>query len=159
MSGMAQRQKEENRVNFMNKNALTILLTTVALASMSQFVSAHEQDEDSQPVYQQERSPRFDGGPVNEHQGGGRLSYEVDHLRGMMGHVERELRRYRADRHIWSEYQHLRGEFRQLDYQFRRGEQYYNRRRLHAQIEHMHGELHHIEQELHVRASEWYQWR
>jgi hypothetical protein len=84
---------------------------------------------------------------------------EIDHLNRMLVHVQGELRRYGADRHIWSEYQHVRAEVWQLNNQFRRGEQFHNRRRLRAEIEPLHGELHHIEQELHVRANEWYQWR
>ena len=129
----------------MNKNILAVVLTSLALVGFNQFATAHQEDEDH---------PRHE-----DHEGGGRLAYEVNHLNQMLGHVQRELRRYGADRHIWSEYQHVRAEARQLNNQFNRGEQVYNRRRLRAEIEHMHGELHHIEQELHVRAEEWYRWR
>ncbi len=76
----------------------------------------------------------------------------------MLQHVEREMRRYRPDRHIRRQYQHIRAEAYELNNQFRRGAQYYDRRRLRAQIAHMHSELHHIEEELHVPANEYYQW-
>jgi hypothetical protein len=133
----------------MNKNIITVAFTSLALVSFNQFATAHENDEDN---------PRHDRHQEFEHNGGG-LDYEIDHLNRMLGHVQRELRQYGADRHIWSEYQHVRGEAWRLNRQFRRGEQFYNRRQLRAEIEHMHDELHHIEQELHVRAQEWYQWR
>ena len=142
----------------MNKNIFAVALTGLTLLGFSHLASAHEEDENNtRPDYQREDDPRYDG-QQHSNRGGG-LSYEVDHLNRMSEHVQRELRRYGADRHISSEYQHIRRETWQLNSQFRRGEQFYNRRRLRSQIEHIHNELHHIEQELHVRANELYQWR
>ena len=77
----------------------------------------------------------------------------------MLQHVEREMRRYRPDRHIRRQYQHIRAEAYELNILFRRGAQYYDRRRLRAQIAHMHSELHHIEEELHVPAHARYELR
>lgn len=143
----------------MNKHILTIALTGLALVSFYQVATAHEEDEDNQrPDYQQSYDPRDAGRQQFEHRGGG-LEYEIDHLNRMLAHVQGELRRYGADRHIYGRYQHVRSEAYQVSNQFRRGEQYYNRRRLLGEIEHMHNELHHIEQELHVPANAYYQWR
>ncbi|MDQ6826116.1 MAG: hypothetical protein M3Z14_02810 [Candidatus Eremiobacteraeota bacterium] len=155
----------------------TITTTAAAILSLAGFAftaAAHDHDEDvsqqqqpvyDQPVYDQrgdDRRPDYGDHRTFEHRrhdGLGELQRDVDHMNGMMAHVDREMREYRAGRHIWSEYGHLRAEAAQLNNQFRRGEQYYDRRRLRAEIEHMHGELHHIEQELHVRAEGYYQWR
>lgn len=160
----------------------TFKLTTVAIVSLAGFAlttSAHEEDENvppQQPVYEQqavqrsyqdrvydpnERRSDYGDNRVFEHRrsGLGEVQRDVEHMNGMMAHVEREMRKYRAGRHIWSEYGHLRAEASQLNNQFQRGEQYYDRRRLRGEIAHMHGELHHIEQELHVPAEGYYQWR
>ena len=142
----------------MNKRIFAIAVSGLALVSFSRLMSAHEQDENNaRPEYQQQDDPRYDRRQYSNHGGG--LNYEVDHLNRMSEHVQRELRRYGADRHISREYQHIRAETAQLNNQFRRGEQFYNRRRLRSQIEHIHNELHHIEEELHVRANDLYQWR
>lgn len=84
---------------------------------------------------------------------------ELQHLNGMLQHVERELRTYRADRHARSEFQHIRAEAYDLNNRFRRGEQYYDRRRVLGQIEHMHDELHHLEEEMRVPANLIFRWR
>lgn len=154
--------------NPMNKHLLVLAVTGLALLSYAPPASAHEEDEaNPQPVAQQ-YDPRYDArqqydarddGHQQFDHGGRGLSYDVDHLNRMLAHVQGELRRYGADRHIAGEYQHLRAEANQLNNQFRRGEQYYNRRRLRAEIQHIHSELHHIEQELHVPSNAWYQWR
>ncbi len=143
----------------MNKNTLAVAFTGLALVSFGQLASAHEEDEDtSPPVYQQNNDPRYDARQQFD-RGGGRLRYEVDHLNRMLAHVQGELRRYRADRRIWGQYEHIRDEARRLNNQFRRGEQFYNRGQVRAQIEHMHDELHQIEQDLHVPSNAWYRWR
>ncbi len=150
----------------------TITTTAAAILSLAGFAftaAAHDDNENipqqQQPGYDQRgydgRSDYGDhrGFEHRRHDGLGKLQREVDHMNGMMAHVDREMREYRAGRHIWSEYGHLRAEAAQLNDQFRRGEQYYDRRRLRAEVEHMHGELHHIEQELRVRTEGYYQWR
>ncbi len=162
----------------MKKFILYPLILAIGLVGSAFTASAHEEDEDAQPIYQPngqqpvyqqyrqeavyqqyDQRPRYDGRERFDDRSGGRqLDYEVDHLNRMLAHVGRSLRTYRADRHIWREYQHLRAEAYQLNNQFRRGVQYYNPRRLRAQIQHMHDELHHIEQELHVRANDYYRW-
>lgn len=149
----------------MNKHILAIAITGATLVSLGRVASAHD-NEVADPrfvdprvdSYQQSYDPRDNDHEQVDHRGGG-LGYELDHLNGMLAHMQRELRRYGADGHILREYQHVRAEAYQVSNQFRRGEQFYNRRRLRGEVEHMHNELHHIEQELHVRADEWYRWR
>ncbi len=151
----------------MKKIITTSATALLSLAGFALTATAHEEDENipqQQPIYEQrgdDRRSDYGDHRVFEHRrsGLGELQREVDHMNGMMAHVEREMREYRAGRHIWSEYGHLRAEAAQLNNQFRRGEQYYDRHRLRAEIQHMHGELHHIEQELHARAEGYYQWR
>ena len=166
----------------MNKYILPFAVTGLALLSFGQLASAHEEDEiNPRRVYQNE-DPRYDTTRDNDSryndwryndsryndsrydrrdrvERGGRLQYEVDHLNRMLAHVDRELRTYRADRRIWSEYRHIRAEARDLNARFRRGEQYYDRWRVRSQIHHMHDELHQIEERLQARATDWYQWR
>lgn len=172
----------------MSRNILSILLGGAALVALNQAALAHEEDEVapqqiyqavdarysdprySDPRYSDPRysDPRYNDPRYNDPRadyrsydrgGGGRLSYEVDHLNRMLTHVDRSMRRYGATRQMWREYAHLRAEADQLNRQFRRGEQYYNRRRLRAEIEHMHSELHQLEEQLRVPSSGWYRWR
>jgi hypothetical protein len=103
------------------------------------------------------RDVRYDD--AQAYSGGGKLDYEFDRLNGMFAHVERELQRYGANRHIWWQYRHLRDEFRQLNWQFRRGDQYNRKRQMRDELAHVRGELHRLEVELRVRPGEWYQWR
>lgn len=150
----------------MKKYLLAIFITGSVAVSLS-LASAHEPDEANPNGFERSpdsryNDPRYEDARYDRQdrfERGGRLQYEVDHLNGMLEHVQRELRRYGADRHIWAEYQHIRTEAWRLNNQLRRGEQYYNRWRVRAQVQHMHDELHHIEEELHVRANEWYRWR
>ncbi len=132
----------------MNKNILTITVTGLALLGFGQLAFAHDPNEENQRYEREDRSER-----------GGRLEYEMDHLKRMLIHVDRLMRTYRADRHVWGEYRRMRADAERLKDQLRRGDQYYNRGRVLAEIENLHGQLHHIEQELHARANEWYQWR
>ncbi len=92
------------------------------------------------------------------HDGLGQIEREVDHLNGMLAHVQRSMRRYHAGRDVWRHYEHVQAEVRQISRQFRRGEQYYNRRQLRAQIDHMHDEMHGIEQQLDMPSSNYYRW-
>ncbi len=143
----------------MNRTILTVAVTCLAFAGFRNVAWAHEDDEqDVQPVYQ-EYGQRSGHREFGRQPRGSRLDSEVHHLNRMLQHVEREMRRYRPDRHIRRQYQHIRAEAYELNHQFRRGAQYYDRRRLRAQIAHMHSELHHIEEDLHVPANEYYQWR
>lgn len=172
------RQSVQNGIIHMNKTILTVAVSCLALGGLSGIASAHEEDEQppqvieqgvqyGRPVYQANgQDPRYDRESrrdddrvFDRRSGGDGLGREVDHLNRMLQHVEREMRRYRADRHIRGEFQHLRAEAYQLDNQFRRGAQFYDARRLRAQIAHMHDELHHIEEELHVPVNEFFAWR
>lgn len=103
------------------------------------------------------RDTRYDAPQPNY--GGGKLDYEFDRLNAMFAHVERELQRSGANRHMWWQYRHLRDEFQRLNWQFRRGDQYSRKRQMRDELAHVRGELHRLEVELHVAPGEWYQWR
>lgn len=146
----------------MNKHILTIAITGLSLLGFGQLALAHEDDEENpRTIYRnndrRDYEPRYER--ADRFERGGRLQYEMDHLKRMLIHVDQEMRTYRADRHVWREYRQMRANAERLKDQLRRGEQYYNRGRVLAEIENLHSQLHHIEQELHVRANEWYQWR
>ena len=134
-----------------NKNILIIALTGLAILSGNQIASAYDQDERNSDTSYRERDW--------DHDGRARLDSEINHVNRMVNHVERQMRRYNANRHIWREYQDVRSDVRRLNNQYHNGEQHTDRRRLRAQIEHIRNDLHSIERELHIRTSEWYQWR
>lgn len=157
----------------MNKSIITLAVACLAFTGLRGVALAHDDDDDEQqpePVYQQNgqygqrlaypdpnRDPRYD--QYSRQRGGDRVRDELNQLNGMLQHVEREMRTYRADRHMRGEFQHIRAEAYDLNNRFRRGEQYYDRRRVLGQIEHMHDELHHLEEEMHVPANLTFRWR
>lgn len=133
------------------KQATIIALAAASLAAFSPVAQA-----------QYDRESRYGDRRYDESRagyGGSKLDYEFDRLNAMFAHVERELQRYGANRHMWWQYRHLKDEFRRLNWQFRRGEQYERKRQMRAELAHVRGELHRLEVELRVRPSEWYQWR
>ena len=146
----------------MNKHILTIAVTGFSLLSFGQLAFAHEEDEENPSRVYENRDSRYNDPRDNRRDRDERdtqLQFELDHLKRMLIHVDRELRTYAADRYTWREYRHMRAEAEQLKNQLRRGEQYYNRGRILAQIQHIHDELHQIEQQLHVPANAWFQCR
>ena len=137
----------------MKMKSITLAVTAGALLALSGTALAQYGYEPRAPY----RDTRYDYRQPGY--GGGKLDYEFERLSAFFAHVERELQRYGANRHMWWQYRHLREEFRRLNWQFRRGEQYYHKRQIRDELAHVRGELHRLELELRVRPGEWYQWR
>jgi hypothetical protein len=136
----------------MKNKLITLTLAVGMFVGCGGYAIAHEEEERGSDDQRHNGYNRFE-------RRDDRLGYELDHLNRMFDHVQGEMQRRGADRHMWQEYRHLRAEARQLNWRFRRGEQYYNRRDLRDQIEHMHEELHHLEEEMHIPQQAWYHWR
>lgn len=85
------------------------------------------------------------------------LKEEVNHLNRMRGHVRWQLRNYKGNREIRSDFYRISKEIDEINRRFQSGS--FNRGRLRADVNRAHTELHRIEMALKVKVRDFYPWR
>jgi hypothetical protein len=85
------------------------------------------------------------------------LDRQIHHLNGMLSHVRRHLRHYRADWRVRRDFEQISREVAQVNHRFERGGGF-NRWRLRREVDRLHDRLHAIETRLRFRSRDFYRW-